>query len=271
MEKNLFEIEMPWIRSLKSQYRSSDEAKKDMNITNEEETLIKDICFGQLTIGDNEKQKAQEVLKSLIEIAYKGGFTGSSYFDDMWLWGCGSWLSWNVQETAARCIQISKTEFYDMVLAIGQNKDERGWSNLVNSYRLVPVPNYRVYSEEDLEDLLNEIPLSAPPIWKDLTRRYFFSWISDWEAGTNDQKPIIIDLSLPIKRRFGMWLNKLNHPTHAAAYRKYFGKTLEDNEITEFRNLLSSIPTKTRDRIIQILTKSKSRFWRKLAKNIYDT
>lgn len=270
MKKNSFETEMPWFRSFRSQYRFSDKAKKDMNITTEEETLIKDICVGQLTIGDNEEQKAHEVLKSLIEIAYKGGFAGRSYLDDVWLWDCGSWLSWNVQETATRCIQISKTDFNDLLLAIGQNRNEREWSNLVNSYRLLPVPNYRVYSKEDFENVLDKIPSNAPPIWKDLTTRYFRSWISDWEARTVDQRPIIVDVTLPLEARFSMYLDKLNHPSHFTAYRKYFGKKLKDTEVHEFRRLLNDVSIEKHNNIIDILKHSASPFWKRLAKNISD-
>ena len=51
--KESVRTECPWLDWLQSRYGSADEAKKDMNITIEEEELIKNICVSTSILHAN--------------------------------------------------------------------------------------------------------------------------------------------------------------------------------------------------------------------------
>jgi hypothetical protein len=169
----------PWLHSLRAKYKTPDKAKKCMGITADEEGLLKAICRGSVNVRHDEKQKAYDILEVLIGIAFKGGFAGRDYLDNAWLWNCGSWFSHSVKETAVKCGHISQTDFCSLVASLGANKSAREWHYLVSSYRILPIPSYRVYDEKDLEKNMSAIPEDAPLIWRKLSREYFRVWIAD--------------------------------------------------------------------------------------------
>lgn len=187
---------------------------------------------------------------------------------DSWLWNCGSWFSHSVKDTVTWCSLICGTNFYFFVSSLGRKKDETEWRNLVNSYRILPIPSYRVYGEEELEKAISAIPESALPIWKNLTKEHFRLWIADWEERTQDQKLIKVDLSLSFQERFDLYVSRLNHPTHFKAYRKYFGNKLTDEEALEFEGLSKGTSLATREKIVRVLRGSKSPFWKRLSKKV---
>lgn len=258
----------PWLHSIEDEYKTTDEAKKCMDITVDEETLLRDICHATVNVRQDEKQRAYDILEVLIGIAFKGGFAGRDYLDDGWLWNCGSWFSHSVKETAVKCGDISQTDFCSLVASLGANKSAREWHYLVNSYRILPVPNYRVYDDQELEKSLSVIPDLAPSIWENLTREYFHAWTADYEERTRDQEPISVELSLPLQQRFDLYVSRLDHPSHSKAYRKYFGTKLRDNEITEFKRLVHLSPSETRTKIVSVLRDSASPFWKRLSRKL---
>ena len=246
----------PWLRGLQFEYKTPDQAKKAMGITVDEERLLTDICHRRLEVHYDAKEKAQQVLEALIEIAFKGAFTGRTYLDDMWLWNCGSLFSHFVKDTVSTCSLISQRDFCVLVSSLGQNRGEIEWHNLVNSYRILPIPAYRVYNKLQLEANISQIPHDAPPIWASLLREHFRGWISYCEESTRDQRPITVELSLPLGQRFELYVSRLDHPTHSTAYRKYFGEKLGGDEIAEFEQLVHLSDPETRNRLQAISKKS---------------
>jgi hypothetical protein len=135
--------------------------------------LIQSVMSDQINLTSADDAAA--FMHEIAEITFDGHFAGGgAYFN----FKVGSWLAEKLSEHVRRAEAVSRSSFVHVLINVGTDKALEEWKNVVDSYLILPgVPCYKA-------NVLPELPLSAPEIWKVAYDHMHREW---WPKAHNGQ------------------------------------------------------------------------------------
>lgn len=216
--------------------------------------LIKDIFHKQFTAETETSAKA--TLETLANLGFEGLLKGKGAYR---AWDCDSWLDNSIRKAIQQCENHCGVSFSKIVETLWSKMDPTSTEdrtrkkNLIESYLLLPIPEYKTPGPFDKDDFKFS---DFQEIWEELNR--------EWR-GTGDADPIDIDQALPLPERFKMYLTSSHFPE---TIKPYLGSRISPQEEMVLLTLLEALDKDRQSKIWNAFAQSRMPFWNRLAKRL---